>query len=349
MSDAGGRGRARSSSMHGDEEDLYEIDSATARADGKEPALPPVRRSTSQEPKKQTGQLSKKTINMLTDLGAATAAPTVEGSGKPVKHETEEEAAERELAEQEKAAAAASAAGGGNSGAGSSSRGGAGGAGGGASSGKSLAGRGGKKAGEDKDFDVCVKFLLLGDSGVGKTSLMHRYSEDKFSSSLLSTAGVDYQTQYMDIESKRIKCQIWDTAGQQRFHVITQAYYKGAHGIVLVYDVSDPTEASFHNVRYWMENIQKHANSQTLRILIGNKIDVKGKKIETARGKALADEYGMRFFETSAKDGTGVKDAFHTLARDVVMKMAAAAEGAGGAGGDAKSAKSGDKKDCTIM
>jgi small GTP-binding protein len=219
----------------------------------------------------------------------------------------------------------------------------------------------GKKAGKDgdKEFDIAIKLLLLGDSGVGKTSLMMRYAEDKFSNSLLSTAGVDYQTQYLDIDGRRVKCQIWDTAGQQRFHVITQAYYKGAHGIVLVYDAADPSETSFNNVRYWMENIRKHANAMVQKVLIGNKIDMKGKKVESARGKATADEFSMRFAETSAKDGTGVRDAFTALARDIVTKMvaagmtgtepaaAAAAKASAAAGNGAKDGKK--DKDCVIM
>jgi len=138
---------------------------------------------------------------------------------------------------------------------------------------------GGGGAGGEKEYDVMVKLLLLGDGGVGKTSLMLRYSEDKFSTSLLATAGVDFKTQMLEIEGKRVKCQIWDTAGQARFHAITQAYYKAAHGIVLVYDASDPSEASFNNVRYWMENITKHASTDTQKIIIGNKIDVKGKRV----------------------------------------------------------------------
>ncbi len=166
----------------------------------------------------------------------------------------EEAAAERELAEQERrkrAAEQAAAAGGQAGSAGgaasasssSSSAASASGGGGGAGGGRAGAGGGrrGKKP-EDGDYDVLVKVLLLGDSGVGKTSLMLRYSEDKFSPSLTSTAGVDYKSQLLDVDGKRVKCQIWDTAGQQRFHVITHSYYKSAHGIVLVYDVSEPGE-----------------------------------------------------------------------------------------------------------
>ncbi|CAM9880082.1 unnamed protein product, partial [Ectocarpus sp. 12 AP-2014] len=90
-----------------------------------------------------------------------------------------------------------------------------------------------------------IRILLLGDSGVGKTSLMTRFSEDKFAPTLISTAGV----QTLDINGKRVRCQIWDTAGQERFHVITRTYYRGAHGIALAYDVTD--DDSFKNVNYW--------------------------------------------------------------------------------------------------
>jgi len=168
---------------------------------------------------------------------------------------------------------------------------------------------------------------------------------------------VDYKSQIVDIEGKRVKCQIWDTAGQQRFHVITHSYYKSAHGIVLVYDVSEPDEASFNNVRYWMENINEHANPQTQRVLVGNKVDFKGKRIETARGQALAAEYGMRFFETSAKDGTNVSEAINSVARDVVLKMGGAGAsgasgggaGGGGGGGAAGGGGGGSDKKCAIV
>jgi Ras-related protein Rab-8A len=197
-------------------------------------------------------------------------------------------------------------------------------------------------------FDILVKILLLGDSGVGKTSLMLRYADDKFASSLISTAGVDYKTSYLECAGKTIKCQLWDTAGQERFHVITQAYYKSAHGIALIYDVSQQSEESFRNVRYWMENINKHANPHCLRMLIGNKCDVKSRKIETARGKALADEFNMLFFECSAKDGTNVKEAFHTVAREAATKLNAT--GSDGSNVPVKQMGNGkDKKECTIQ
>jgi hypothetical protein len=96
-------------------------------------------------------------------------------------------------------------------------------------------------------FDVQIKLLMLGDSGVGKTSLLTRYAEGKFVSDILATAGVAFQTQYVEVEGRTIRLDIWDTAGQEKFHVITQAYYAGAHGIILVYDASDAGETSFNS------------------------------------------------------------------------------------------------------
>jgi Ras-related protein Rab-8A len=159
----------------------------------------------------------------------------------------------------------------------------------------------------------------------------------------------------IDIEGRKVKCQIWDTAGQQRFHIITHSYYKNAHGIVLVFDVSEPLEESFNNIRYWMENINQHASPNTQKLLVANKIDVKGgRRIETARGKALADEFGLKYFETSAKDGTNVAEAFNTVAKDAVMQMlngggggGSAAAGAGGATG--KGAQTPGDKSCVIF
>ncbi|CAB1099861.1 unnamed protein product [Ectocarpus sp. CCAP 1310/34] len=129
------------------------------------------------------------------------------------------------------------------------------------------------------DFDRTIRILLLGDSGVGKTSLMTRFSEDKFAPTLISTAGVDYKVQTLDINGKRVRCQIWDTAGQERFHVITRTYYRGAHGIALAYDVTD--DDSFKNVNYWMANIQTHAEPghRMQKMILGNKVDIEDRAV----------------------------------------------------------------------
>ena len=107
---------------------------------------------------------------------------------------------------------------------------------------------------EQQAFDVLVKLLLIGDSGVGKSCLLLRYSDDKFNTSHITTIGIDFKIKTVDLDQKKVKMQIWDTAGQERFRTITAAYYRGAHGVLLVYDVTD--EGSFENVRNWMRNIE---------------------------------------------------------------------------------------------
>ncbi|KAJ5074418.1 rab gtpase [Anaeramoeba ignava] len=159
------------------------------------------------------------------------------------------------------------------------------------------------------DYDLLVKLLLIGDSGVGKSSLLLRFSENKFS-----------PIRILDLDGKKVKLQIWDTAGQERFRTITTAYYRGAMGILLVYDVTD--ENSFNNVRNWMKNIEKHATEDVNKMLIGNKCDMREQKvIETSKGQALADEFGIPFMETSAKDQTNVDSAFIFMAKEVKKRL----------------------------
>ncbi|GMI05601.1 hypothetical protein TrLO_g11670 [Triparma laevis f. longispina] len=225
--------------------------------------------------------------------------------------------------------------------------------------------------------DLTIRILLLGDSGVGKTSLMLRYSDNKFAYSLIATAGVDFKVKNMDIpnpaynksaaaglqneeelnsiseEEKelrillskpflRVRCQIWDTAGQEKFHVITRAYYRGAHAIVCTYDVTDSD--SFRNIDYWLANIHTHTigkgggddsdesggSGAVQTMIIGNKTDLHHKRTVTkSQGEALAKECGVTYIETSAKDGTNVNDAFQRLATDVVTQLDRERRGAG--------------------
>ena len=121
----------------------------------------------------------------------------------------------------------------------------------------------------NKPFDVLVKLLLIGDSGVGKSCLLLRYSDDKVTTSFITTIGIDFKIKTIDLDQKKVKMQIWDTAGQERFRTITAAYYRGAHGVLLVYDVTDAT--SFENVRNWMRNIEAHAREAATVGLNGNK------------------------------------------------------------------------------
>jgi len=169
-------------------------------------------------------------------------------------------------------------------------------------------------------YDYLIKLLLIGDSGVGKSCLLLRFSEDSFTPSVITTIGIDFKIRTSELDGKRIKLQIWDTAGQERFRTITTAYYRGAMGILLVYDVTD--ERSFNNIRNWIHNIEQHASEGVNKILIGNKCDIlEQKKIDKEQGQALADEYGIKFLETSAKSNIGVEEAFFTLARDIKKRL----------------------------
>mmetsp|Transcript_15475 Transcript_15475/g.30564 ORF Transcript_15475/g.30564 Transcript_15475/m.30564 type:complete len:214 (-) Transcript_15475:126-767(-) len=171
------------------------------------------------------------------------------------------------------------------------------------------------------NYDHLIKLLLIGDSGVGKSCLLLRFSDDSFTTSFITTIGIDFKIRTIEQEGKKLKLQIWDTAGQERFRTITTAYYRGAMGILLVYDVTD--EQSFNNIRNWIRQIQQHAADNVNKILIGNKCDMLEKKvIETARGQALADEFGIKFFETSAKNNHNVEKAFFEIARDVLKGLA---------------------------
>lgn len=124
----------------------------------------------------------------------------------------------------------------------------------------------------------------------------------------------------MNVNGKQIKVQVWDTAGQERFRTITHNYYRGAHGIALVYDVTN--EASFQNIRKWIQDVHTYAEQSVNLVLIGNKCDLVSKKVvEKSRGQGLADEYDIRFFETSAKTNNNVDEAFSTLVEDVCKRM----------------------------
>ncbi|KAH6571010.1 hypothetical protein BSLG_007215 [Batrachochytrium salamandrivorans] len=156
--------------------------------------------------------------------------------------------------------------------------------------------------------------------GVGKSCLLLRFSDDSFTPSFITTIGIDFKIRTIELDGKRIKLQIWDTAGQERFRTITTAYYRGAMGILLTYDVTD--ERSFNNIRNWIRNIEQHASEGVNKILIGNKCDILEKKvISKEQGQALADEHGVKFLETSAKSNIGVEEAFFILARDIKKRL----------------------------
>lgn len=171
-----------------------------------------------------------------------------------------------------------------------------------------------------KTYDYLFKLLLIGDSGVGKTCILFRFSEDAFNTTFISTIGIDFKIRTIELDGKKIKLQIWDTAGQERFRTITTAYYRGAMGIMLVYDITD--EKSFENIKNWIRNIEENASADVEKMLLGNKCELNEKRqVTKERGEKLAVEYGIKFVETSAKASINVEQAFFTLASDIKAKM----------------------------
>jgi len=148
-----------------------------------------------------------------------------------------------------------------------------------------------------------------------------RFSDDSFTTSFITTIGIDFKIRTIDLDGKRVKLQIWDTAGQERFRTICTAYYRGAMGILLVYDITK--QESFNNITNWMKNIEQHASDNVNKLLVGNKCDMVDKReVDTAAGEALAKENGIKFFETSAKTNKGVEEAFFSIARDIMKRLA---------------------------
>ena len=172
-------------------------------------------------------------------------------------------------------------------------------------------------------FDHLFKILLIGDSGVGKTCLMFRFSDQKFQESYISTIGVDFKMKTLEVDGKKIRLQIWDTAGQERFRTITSSYYRGAHGIIVVYDTTD--SETFEHVKTWLHEIDRYASENVNKLLVGNKSDLTSKRqVETESAKEFAESVNIPFLETSAKNATNVEDAFMTMAGEIKKRMATA-------------------------
>jgi len=173
----------------------------------------------------------------------------------------------------------------------------------------------------NSDYDYLFKLLLIGDSGVGKSCLLLRFADDTYTESYISTIGVDFKIKTIQQEDKTVKLQIWDTAGQERFRTITSSYYRGAHGIIIVYDVTD--RESFNNVRHWIAEIDKYAAEGVNKLLVGNKSDLQSKKtVSYDEAKELADSLGVKFLETSAKNSNNVEEAFNTMAGEIKVRVA---------------------------
>ena len=168
----------------------------------------------------------------------------------------------------------------------------------------------------DHDYDYLFKIVLIGDSGVGKSNLLSRFTRNEFNLESKTTIGVEFAQKTITIDGKVIKAQIWDTAGQERYRAITSAYYRGAVGALLVYDICKAV--SFENVDRWLKELKDHADSQTVVMLTGNKADLKHlRAVKTEEAATYSQKHSLAFIETSALEGTGVEKAFEIVLNEI--------------------------------
>lgn len=169
-------------------------------------------------------------------------------------------------------------------------------------------------------YDYLVKVIMIGNSGVGKSSLMLQFTDNKFSDQFISTIGVDFKITSLEIHNKIVKIQIWDTAGQERFRTITQSYYRGANVIFLVFDLTN--SRSFDCLAKWNDEINSHSNKDIIKILVGNKKDmIDEKKISWNEARLFADKNNfMGYFETSAMDLEGLERLFIFMCKEFIKK-----------------------------
>jgi len=172
------------------------------------------------------------------------------------------------------------------------------------------------------DYDYLIKLVVVGDSGVGKSQLVSRFTRNEFENRSRQTIGVEFATKTIIVNNKHICTQIWDTAGEERYRALASAYYRGAIGVLLVYDVTNPK--SFQNIAHWLSEVRAFTPEDCQIILVGNKIDLKAtRQIELARGKALAEANKMKHIETSALESSNVTRSFNALVEDVYWKTIA--------------------------
>uniref|UniRef100_H3AWB0 Ras-related protein SEC4 n=1 Tax=Latimeria chalumnae TaxID=7897 RepID=H3AWB0_LATCH len=171
-----------------------------------------------------------------------------------------------------------------------------------------------------KPYNYSYFFFFLVEVGENRSFIMWKKMQLSLSLSFFVFTGIDFKIRTVELDGKKIKLQIWDTAGQERFRTITTAYYRGAMGIMLVYDITN--EKSFDNIKNWIRNIEEHASSDVERMILGNKCDMNEKRqVSKERGEKLAIDYGIKFLETSAKSSINVEQAFFTLAGDIMTKL----------------------------
>ncbi|KAK6466986.1 ras-related protein Rab-11A [Huso huso] len=168
----------------------------------------------------------------------------------------------------------------------------------------------------EDEYDYLFKIVLIGDSGVGKTNLLSRFTRNEFNLESKSTIGVEFATRSINVEGKTVKAQIWDTAGQERYRAITSAYYRGAVGALLVYDIAK--HLTYENGERWLKELRDHADSNIVIMLVGNKSDLRHlRAVPTDEARAFSEKNGLSFIETSALDSSNVELAFQTSLTEI--------------------------------
>jgi len=166
------------------------------------------------------------------------------------------------------------------------------------------------------EYDLLLKILVIGDSGVGKSCMLLRFADNSFTDSYISTIGVDFKIRTINIEGKKIKLQIWDTAGQERFKTITTSYYRGAHGLIIVYDITSMD--SFNSIKKWLIDVDRFASPNVLKLIVGNKSDLAHRRaVDYKVAKKFGDDLGIPLIEASAKDSVNIEEAFLQLATNI--------------------------------
>jgi len=170
----------------------------------------------------------------------------------------------------------------------------------------------------DSNVLTTLKILIIGESGVGKSSLLLRFVDDTFDNDIGATIGVDFKVKTIDIDGNRMKLALWDTAGQERFRTLTPSYYRGAQGVIFVYDVS--TRQTFDKLNEWLNETETYATKQDLiKMLVGNKIDKANREVTRQEGQQFARKHGMLFIEASARTKEGVECAFEELVEKIIQ------------------------------
>ena len=169
------------------------------------------------------------------------------------------------------------------------------------------------------NYDKKCQLLVVGNSAVGKSSILRRFTQDKFNPNYFATVGIDFFTKDVILDDKVIHIKIWDTAGQERYKSLTQGFFRNAQGIIIVYDITNQT--SFDDLKYWIQSIENNTNLQNKiipAIIIGNKIDILEREVDNISAENFAKEIKYKYFEVSAKSGQGVDEAIKYLIKKVI-------------------------------